>query len=31
MSNTISISNINFIQAIAGTIYAMHSYHLPFI
>lgn len=29
MSNTISISNINFIQAIAGTIYAMHPYHLP--
>lgn len=29
MSNTISISNRNFIQAIAGTIYAMHPYHLP--
>lgn len=29
MSNTISISNGNFIQAIAGTIYAMHPYHLP--
>lgn len=29
MYNTISISNINFIQAIAGTIYAMHPYHLP--
>lgn len=29
MSNAISISNRNFIQAIAGTIYAMHPYHLP--
>lgn len=29
MSNTILISNGNFIQAIAGTIYAMHPYHLP--
>lgn len=29
MSNVISISNRNFIQAIAGTIYAMHPYHLP--
>lgn len=29
MSNVISISNRNFIQAIAGIIYAMHPYHLP--
>ena len=29
MSNVILISNRNFIQAIAGTIYAMHPYHLP--
>lgn len=29
MGKIISISNKNFIQAIAGTIYAMHPYHLP--
>lgn len=29
MCNIISISNRNFIQAIADTIYAMHPYHLP--
>lgn len=29
MCNIILISNRNFIKAIAGTIYAMHPYHLP--